>query len=259
MNGRLGWLRDPPKLAGQAPDWDANFLLNASAPIPPSGSVKHYVVELLNQGPLGSCVANAISQAVRISHVRQGMARPALASRLLMYYCSRAENGDTSEDSGSYLRSCFGAMNKFGFCPESAWPYDVTKYARMPASNAFRMAFDQHSPTVYQRISSQGTQRTDDIKRAITAGYAVAFGTSVSNRFTQGELGRGPIPAPTAEPIAGGHALCCVGYDGDAFEIVNSWGEDFGANGYCWFSGDYMRWYDTSDLWIVNSAPRFSE
>ena len=42
----------------------------------------------------------------------------------------------------------------------------------------------------------------------------------------------------------GGHALCIVGYDDNkqtadgpgAFRLVNSWGEDWGNNGYCWMS-----------------------
>lgn len=40
------------------------------------------------------------------------------------------------------------------------------------------------------------------------------------------------------EPIGGGHAMCIVGYDdnkdGGAFEVMNSWGTEFGVGGFFW-------------------------
>jgi C1A family cysteine protease len=52
------------------------------------------------------------------------------------------------------------------------------------------------------------------------------------------------------EPIDGGHAMCAVGYDdgrriGDeagAFIVRNSWGMDWGANGYGFVP--YRYWLD---------------
>jgi len=42
------------------------------------------------------------------------------------------------------------------------------------------------------------------------------------------------------QTYCGGHAMCVVGYDEgkEAFEIMNSWGEDWGDEGFCWVKYD---------------------
>jgi C1A family cysteine protease len=254
----LGYKPDPPKAIGQKPDHDAAPTLG-TAPPPPAASNVELVVEVLDQGQAGSCVAHAIPQAVRMAHVRAGIASPRLMSRNMGYWLSRSLDGTQNEDDGTYLRSFFTVLKAYGFCPESVWPYDLAQLYTIPPAAAFRAAYDQNNPTVYQRIMTAGAARIDDIKRAIAAGYGVCFGTDVSEAFCQNQLGDGPIPPPTTSPIAGGHALCAVAYDGDTFRIVNSWSPDWGDRGYCTFSADYMAWDRTNDLWIVAQAPNYSE
>ena len=40
----------------------------------------------------------------------------------------------------------------------------------------------------------------------------------------------------------GGHAMCVIGYDDDlqggAFQIMNSWGQEWGDRGFCWIRYD---------------------
>lgn len=255
---RLGWKPDPPKMAGQKADHDAAPTLG-TAPPPPEASNVHLVVNVLDQGQAGACVGNAIPQAIRMAQVRAGVPHPQLASRLFGYYMSRAEHGAQHADEGTYLRTFFEALNEFGFCPEGAWPYDLDNLNRMPPWTAFKAALDQRSPTVYQRITSAGRARVDDIKRAIAGGFGVCFGTEVSDTFCANVLGSKPIDPPVGLATAGGHALCAIAYEGDAFTIVNSWGTEWGDGGFCRFSADYMAWASTTDLWIVASAPKYSE
>jgi hypothetical protein len=224
----LGYRRDPPKPGWAKPDHDAAPTLGA-APPPPEAHNQSLVVEILDQGAASSCVAHAIPQAIRMAHVRAGIPAPQLMSRLFGYYASRAEHGEQDVDDGTYLRTFFQALNQFGFCPEGYWPYDLENVNTEPPGSAFWAGFDQRSPTVYQRISSAGPARIDDIKRAIAAGFGVCFGTDVSEQFCAGELGQGPIAPPVGLPIAGGHALVLDGYEGDAFSVVNSWGVPGGA------------------------------
>lgn len=256
---RLGWLPDPPKLTGEKPDLLAAPILKAAPPPPPSASIRNLVTGVLDQKALGSCVSNAIMQAVRCSHVKQGIANPELGSRLFGYYLSRAYHHDTGNDSGTYLRLFFQSLLKFGFCRESIWPYSDLdgRWRKMPSGAAFRAAHDQKNPTVYRRINETGADRLDAIKRAIAGGYAVCFGTDVDNAFCSNLL-KEPVRPPVGN-IAGGHAMMVGGYDGDVFEICNSWGKGWGDQGWVRFSGDYLAWDGTRDLWILEQAPRYSD
>lgn len=254
----LGYKRDPAKQPGEKPDRDARTKLRA-APVPRSADNRR-LVEIIDQLGIGSCVENAVKQAVRMSHILQGARNPPFASRLFGYYLDRARTHETAEDSGTFIRLAFENQNKFGFCPESVWPYvdDGETFKRMPSPAAFRAAYDQCQPTEYLKIFDTGADRVLAVKRAIAAGHGVAFGTLVSDKFCAGDLGLGPVPPPVGESIAGGHAMTLVGYDGDVFDVANSWGEGWGDQGFWKMSADYLKWSETDDLWICQAAPLFS-
>jgi C1A family cysteine protease len=55
--------------------------------------------------------------------------------------------------------------------------------------------------------------------------------------------------------MAGGHCMTVQDHEGDAFRIVNSWGEDWGAGGRCVFSADMLAWGASEDFWIVDRSP----
>lgn len=262
MSHFLGYLPDPHKRPTEKQDLDADEVLQLQAPFsfPARHSNRHLIKDVLDQRNIGSCVANAVLQAVRASHVKQGAQSPLLGSRLFTYFCSRLYHNDTRNDFGTYLRTAFASLNKFGFCPEGDWPYEDIKrrFSRIPPTSAFRAAIDQRSPTTYRRIYEEGQDRLDAIKQALFLGYLVAFGTNVSTAFVDGDIGSAPIKPPINQPIAGGHAMCFVGYDEDGFDVVNSWGTGFGENGYCTFSPEYVAWPGVRDLWIVEHAPRYS-
>lgn len=255
----LGYKPDPPKLAAQRQDLQAGDILGLSTP-PLSASNRQYVEDVLDQGSLSSCVAHSILQNVRMSHKSKGIKQPRLGSRLFGYYLSRASHGDQTKDDGTHLRSFCEQLVRFGFCPETDWPYDPANVNKMPASAAFRAALDQAkpAPTTYRRISSVGSARIDDVKRAIAAGFGVSFGTQVSEAFVRGSLDPVVLP-PMTEPIVGGHALLAVGYSTNQFDILNSWGTGWGDAGYCTFSEKYIAWDGTRDIWIVDAVPNYSE
>lgn len=261
MARSLGYRPDPPK----STDFKFSALGHTAAP-PPSASLKQFVIEVLDQGRLGSCVANAGCQAIRMSQVRQRIAKavtplqaaqvkmapPPLGSRLFGYYLARASHHETNIDGGTHLRSFFEMANKFGFPPESLWPYDVAKFDQMPATKAFHAAYDQHSPTIYRRVDT-----LTEIRQALANGFAVCFGVDVDEAFCDGAFDpTTPLQAATSN-IVGGHAMAFVGYDGRAFEVVNSWGTDFGDGGYFLAAESFVE--AARDIWAVESAPIFSE
>jgi C1A family cysteine protease len=257
---KFGWIPDSEDKKPK--DWNAALLLERAVR-PPSASLRNLIPTILDQASLGSCVTNAGAQAVRAALIRAGNPHALLLSRLFAYYYARAISpGNTSVDSGTHLRCFFDVVRKLGYCPEAFWPYDTTQFARMPSKEAFRQAIDQKVSIGYYRIDSVGQRRIDDICTAVANGYVVIFGTTVGSNFVSYTPG-----APALEPPAdtlGGHALGVVGYKPGPkpgsvdFDIVNSWGPEYGDGGYCAMSDAYLAWDATSDLWIVESGPDFA-
>jgi C1A family cysteine protease len=259
---RFGWIPDSEEKKGK--DWKAEPLLVKVSTRPPSVNLRHLILSILDQSNLGSCVTNAGAQAIRGALVAAGVAAPELLSRLFAYYYARALSpGNTQVDSGTQIRCFFDVIRKIGFCPEAAWPYDTSRFAKMPAASAARAAFDQKTSFGYYSIASTGVKRIEDICTALAGGHLVVFGTLVGDAFA-GYTAGAPALIPPSGKILGGHALVVDGYkpgpsyDTLDFDIVNSWGPEWGVGGCCVMSDAYLAWGETRDLWIVEQAPPFS-
>jgi C1A family cysteine protease len=250
----LGWLPDPSKLAGQRPD--LIYQATRAAPPPPAHSLDDLVVDVLDQGQLSSCSANAAMQAVRMRHVAQGVARPILGSRLFAYYFARAADHATSTDSGATLRGIFDGMAKLGWCPETAWPYVETDgddprapFRTMPPTGAFRAAHD--CVMTYRRISGSDADRIAGAKAAIVEGLPVVFGCGVDQAFITDAFDASQALPPPAKPV-GQHAMVITGYTGDTFQILSSWSSAWGDGGFCIFSAEYLA--TAGDLWVLDAV-----
>jgi len=84
------------------------------------------------------------------------------------------------------------------------------------------------------------------------------FGISLFQSFDQHKR-PGVVPMPSARESSreshGGHAMLCVGYsDPDKLFIVrNSWGPDWGEQGYCYIPYGYLtnEKFNSGDSWIL--------
>lgn len=259
---KLGWKPDLAKQPGEKPDWDAGEKLGTD-PVPEADTCRELILSILDQ-QFNDCVANAIFQAIRASHVLQGVVNALLGSRHWGYYLSRAQHHDTDVDEGTYIRMFFDALNKLGFPEESLWPY-LTDYINgkprwsvMPDTNVFRMAFDQKSPVEYRRITSQGDARILDVQRAVHKKFCVVFGTDVTSRFLRGGFDLIDPPGKN-EGIVGGHAMVIAEYDQRGIWGPNSWGEDWNDDGWFGMTWDYVVYKGTRDLTIVEHVPVYSK
>ena len=253
---RVGWLRSPP---GTGLSRDARPHLGAG-PVPPSSDLRH-LLEVVDQGLLQSCVGNSTADALRACQVAQGAANPPLPSRLAIYWMARALAGDQATDSGAFIHLAFQALNKYGYPPETEWPYtdQGTKWQQQPPLAAFEGGFAQRAPTDYRRIMSEGQDRIDDVKRALGMGHVVVFGTQVSEAFCSGQTSEDGLvhpPGPT-DQIAGGHAMVWCGHEDGFVWGLTSWGPGVFEGGFFRMSWDYVSADITDDLWIVVSTPLY--
>ena len=249
MNALFGELEPTPAAYR---DRDARLALSAVTSLPSSVdlSAQPDMPPVYDQGQLGSCTANAIAAAVDFQNHRQDQ-KWLTPSRLWIYYQERVIEGTVSQDSGAQIRDGMKAVAKLGVCPETDWPYDISKFTNTPSDQCYREAL-QHRVTRYQRIPRVLNQ----FKGCLAHGFTFVFGFRVYESFESDEVGRtGVVPMPaTGEQALGGHAVLAVGYDDEQqrFIVRNSWGEGWGMGGY--FTLPYAYLMDrglASDFWTV--------
>lgn len=209
--------------------------------------------KIYDQGALGSCTANAVAAIFEYEQVRQQL-KDFMPSRLFIYYNERVIEGTTDFDSGASIRDGIKTLNRIGTCTEETWPYHIVSFKVPPSPEAYQEA-EEHKSILYNRVP----QTEEALKTALTLEYPVAFGFTIFESFMDPEkwsCDRMPDPKPN-EKILGGHAVVLCGFDNvnRLFLVRNSWGEQWGTDGYFWMPFDFCvdRKY-CSDFWVIEKV-----
>ena len=204
-----------------------------------------------DQGELGSCTANAIGAAFEFGLMKQNKASDFTPSRLFIYYNERVMEHTVKIDNGAEIRDGIKSVNKEGVCPEKMLPYDITKFAVKPGTACYKEAL-KHQALSYQRV----TRKIEQMKGCLADGFPFVFGFTVYDSFESDAVAKtGILNMPKKkEGIAGGHAVVAVGYNDTSkrFIVRNSWGTDWGLEGYFTMPYDYLTEANLSDdFWTI--------
>jgi C1A family cysteine protease len=244
---RYGWIADLPDQRDQLYAAPPEVL----AKLPPSVDLQGGCPPIYDQGQLGSCTANAIGAAMEFDQMKEKLANPFMPARLYIYYNERAIEGTTGTDSGAQIRDGIKSVGAQGVCPESMWPYDMTKFTERPPDQCYQDGA-QNRAISYQRLNRDVNQ----LKGCLASGYPFVFGFTVYESFESQEVaqsGQAPMPAH-GERVMGGHAVMAVGYDdGNQWWLVrNSWGANWGMAGYFTLPYAYLAQRGlSSDFWTI--------
>jgi C1A family cysteine protease len=204
-----------------------------------------------SQYELGSCVGNAIANAYEHMLQRHQPRNFVELSRLFIYYNARLKTNEELVDAGTTVKAGLQGLKTYGVCKESLWPYNIEMFDDRPSNEAYTDAASRKI-TSYTRLFTNSN--TID---ALRYGNPVVFGLEIFDRFMDLTLDNAVVSSPkNAEKSVGGHAMCLVGYDlrTKMFLAKNSFGTDWGNNGYCWIPFDYFENY-SYDKWVftINS------
>lgn len=243
ING-TGWRRDrvDPRDAIYRHQLAPNAIIDETVDYP-LASLPAMQFPIYHQRQTGSCVAQSVGRNVEYLMRSQGVFdfHP---SRLFVYWCARAVIGEQSKDAGCEIRDAFNTIAAFGVPHEEIWPFEEYYLLKRPPRQVFKDAVD-HTALVRQKVP----QKLNHILSCLKHRLPVVFGTATFDSWDTGTY----IPLPTTgEKPTGYHAILITGWRADTkqFQFVNSWGKDWGENGYGYLPVDYVLNPDLSaDFW----------
>lgn len=226
-------------------------------------------VTATNQFSLGACVGCASADALELLNSLEGLPKVQLSRLFIWTLCRNLadSDGDGKSDvtlnTGTYVRTAMDVLTKFGVCREDipveqgGWPYNLQKAYQLPPLKVMRAA-TAHRIHSYYRIDERGADRLDAILKALRGGKPVIFGTQVDKNFEFLGPDHDPVKPPKWENTIGGHCMLIVGYSASkGFLIKNSWGANWGNDGFGYLDPDYLTWTYTHDLWVPTKGTEF--
>lgn len=224
---------------------------NVNNPLPERVSLAKFAPQRLNQGQQGSCVAWASAYAARtIVQAEATQADPNGTAFSPSFLYNQIKLGNDCQ--GAYILNAMQAMQAGGVLPFSKFGYTDESCQKQPSASDKEQAMPYRIKG-FQRLSVGGNDQRPDllaIKQQLSHGSPVVIGMMVGGTFMQPMEGQDlwtPTLGDQRMSGFGGHAMCVIGYDdykvkgeknGGAFQIMNSWGPEWGNNGMAWVRYD---------------------
>ncbi len=244
----LGWKKEPD----DPRDYKLKIEPAKTLPLEVDLRDTGFLPDVWDQGNLGSCTAFASCAAYAFDLEKQASEDNYDPSQLFVYYNTRFIEGTVDEDSGAYIRDAVKSLNKFGVPPQNDWPYIIDKFKERPSDQSYT------NGTLREAVKYvQIEQTTTAMKTVLANGYPFVIGFNVYESFwNTGSDGIVALPDPKKENLDGGHAVLVVGYkqiNGQLYWICrNSWGKEWGDNGYFYMPERYLANSDEADdFWAV--------
>lgn len=210
-------------------------------PLPESSNLQKYAPAVGDQGKQGSCVAWSSAYGARtiLESARTGSDPNGLKFSPAFLYNQIGLDGCE----GSYINRAMDFMSQKGSVPYESFPYTDQDCSKQPDQQLLDQAKQYRMRGSNRLTVGDNTAKIDlrAIKENLSQGAPVVIGMMVGGSYMQPMMGQ-DVWRPTQDDGAqmgfGGHAQCVVGYDdakyGGAFLIMNSWGPQWGNNGFAW-------------------------
>lgn len=204
-----------------------------SVKLPDIWDLTPYMRPVRDQGSEGTCSA----QTAAAMKEWQEYSDVGLAEHMSPWFVYQLR--ENAGQAGMYPRNTMDILYKIGIVTESDYRYLNNK----PITEELKSKASKYKIQGYAQINT-----LDSLKKALFANGPcyIAFPVYNPNRMDFWK------PDYTGQQMQGGHAVTVAGYLKDRFIIRNSWSEQWGQNGYCFypFSDFGMHW----EIWTAIDA-----
>lgn len=218
--------------------------------LPPIVDLKPYCPPIQNQGKMGSCVGWATGYgAMTISYAKKyGWSKEEIKNKAFssLFIYNQIKEGACLD--GARIEKAVELLKTKGNIPFSLFDVTEQNCHKSPTIKEFNIA-QYYKIKTYSTVfsdSADAKTKTYNTKKSLAKGVPVIIGMNTLRNFEYLDKSTSlwePESGNTED--LGGHAMVVVGYhEGlDVFEIMNSWGSDWGNNGFFYIKYDDFATY----------------
>ena len=234
-------------------------------PLPEAVSLLKFAPTRGNQGQQGSCVAWSCAYASQTILTAAATGADPNQIRFSPSYLYNQIKLDGCQ--GSYIQRAMESMRSNGGMALSQYPYSDQDCDKEPSSSDVQKGRQNmiHGFTRITNGDNVNEISVRGIKEHLAKDAPVAIGMMVGQSFMQDMMGQElwqPQGMDESQMGMGGHAMSVIGYDdrkfGGAFQIMNSWGPEWGKDGVAWVRyGDFKKY--VREAYGIDPLPKRSE
>lgn len=201
--------------------------------------------EIGNQGNTSSCVGWASTDSVLRYHlVKEGRMEKTdkLSVRFTWMAAKQMEDPTATylEDAGTPMKVAVEVFRKIGSVPENDFPFDQDFSDGYDTSTFFDLA-SQFKIKSYYCLRWDDDYSLDNFRMWIDQRGPLFAMIDVDSSLMSYSPDLHSWDEESYKVNNSGHAVAIVGYTKDHFIIRNSWGSEYGENGYAFASNEYIK------------------
>ncbi|UJR25846.1 hypothetical protein I4U23_007196 [Adineta vaga] len=208
----------------------------------PSIDLRPWLTPVQNQAQTDACAANAFAGAIEYI-IKRRAGHNVNVSRLFIYYNGRMIQQRSFEvtDGGASKRTIALGLRKFGVCAEFVWPYERNYIDQRPPAHVYDAASQISVVVLSVPRDLQAMKACLSNEVPFLIGIRLLPQATNEAKYNNGYVS---MPNPNDPKILSvpTHAVLVVGYDDRTghFIVRNSWGDDWGQNGYFYIPYQYV-------------------
>jgi hypothetical protein len=247
-----GLILDPNNY-GKLKKWDQSENFGFAESFPSKISYRKYTPPVLDQGQTSTCVGYSVAYGLLTTqqNILMGITDENMKYFRAMdpnfVYALIKSNDDQWCQQGTSMFDAIGVLINQGCKPMFFDPW-LECNATTSISNFAMTAASTYKVSDAYILSMEKSDIVEIMKSALVDKRLISIGAKLTPSFKSGKTVQFGSWTPSLnESFTGGHAMVIIGYDdlknGGSFEVMNSWGPNFGDQGFVWIKYSDVKNY----------------